>query len=178
MTGYWPWRKRLYWDLIKLLFSGTESSTVVSNSLWHHGLYSPWNSTGQNIEAIPFSRGSSQPRDWTEVSSIAGRFFTSWATREAPKYLSVQPIPSPVHLWNSRFKLGSPALQADSIPTELFQILKDDAVKVLHSICYQFGKVSSGQRNGKGQFSKHKERQCQKNVQTTAWLPSSHTLAK
>jgi len=30
-----------------------------------------------------FSRGSSQPRDWTQVSLIAGRFFTSWATREA-----------------------------------------------------------------------------------------------
>ena len=33
--------------------------------------------------AIPFSRGSSQPRDWIQVSHIAGRFFTSWATREA-----------------------------------------------------------------------------------------------
>ena len=33
--------------------------------------------------AIPFSRGSSQPRDWTRVSCIAGRFFTVWATREA-----------------------------------------------------------------------------------------------
>ena len=33
--------------------------------------------------AIPFSRGSSQPRDWTWVSHIAGGFFTSWATREA-----------------------------------------------------------------------------------------------
>ena len=33
--------------------------------------------------AYPFSRGSSQPRDWTQVSCIAGRFFTSWATREA-----------------------------------------------------------------------------------------------
>ena len=32
---------------------------------------------------ISFSRGSSQPRDWTWVSRIAGRFFTSWATREA-----------------------------------------------------------------------------------------------
>ena len=32
--------------------------------------------------AFPFSRGSSQPRDWTQVSHIAGRFFTSWATRE------------------------------------------------------------------------------------------------
>ena len=33
--------------------------------------------------AIPFSRGSSQPRDQTQVSCIAGRFFTFWATREA-----------------------------------------------------------------------------------------------
>ena len=33
--------------------------------------------------AIPFSRGSSQPRDWTQVSPIAGRFFTIWATRKA-----------------------------------------------------------------------------------------------
>ena len=34
--------------------------------------------------AIPFSRGSSQPRGQTQVSHIAGRFFTSWATRESP----------------------------------------------------------------------------------------------
>ena len=33
--------------------------------------------------AVPFSRGSSQPRVWTQVSYISGRFFTSWATREA-----------------------------------------------------------------------------------------------
>ena len=37
---------------------------------------------GKNIEwvAIPFSRGSSWPRDWAQVSCIAGRFFTVWAT--------------------------------------------------------------------------------------------------
>ena len=33
--------------------------------------------------AISFSRGSSQPRDWTQVSHIAGRCFTVWATKEA-----------------------------------------------------------------------------------------------
>ena len=38
--------------------------------------------------AFPFSRGSSQPRDWTQVSCIAGRFFTSWATREALNMLT------------------------------------------------------------------------------------------
>ena len=41
----------------------------------------------------------------------------------------------------------------NGIPVELFQILKDDAVKVLHSICQQIGKCSSGHRTGKGQFS-------------------------
>ena len=35
--------------------------------------------------AFPFFRGYSQPRDWTQVSHIAGEFFTSWATREAPR---------------------------------------------------------------------------------------------
>ena len=38
--------------------------------------------------AFPFSRGSSQPRDQTQVSCIEGRFFTSWATREAQEYWS------------------------------------------------------------------------------------------
>ena len=35
---------------------------------------------------FPFSRGSSQPRDQTQVSHIAGRFFTSWATREVQEH--------------------------------------------------------------------------------------------
>ena len=39
--------------------------------------------------ALPFSRGSSQPRDRTQVSPIAGRFFTSWATREALSLVQV-----------------------------------------------------------------------------------------
>ena len=41
----------------------------------------------------------------------------------------------------------------DGIPVELLHILKDDAVKVLHSNASKFGKVSSGHRTGKGQFS-------------------------
>ena len=67
----------------------------------------------------------------------------------------------------------------DGIPVELFQILKDDAVKVLHSICQQVGKLSSGPRTGKGQFSFQSLRKAMpKNVQTTVQLHSSHTLAK
>ena len=38
--------------------------------------------------AFPFSRGSSQPRDQAQVSCIAGRFLTSWATKEAQEYWS------------------------------------------------------------------------------------------
>ena len=109
-------------------YTESESRSVVSNSLRRHGLYSPWNSPGQNTGvdsfsllqgifptqasnpgllhrrrilyqlnhqgsprilewvAYPFSRGSSQPRNRTGVSCIVGRFFTNWATREAPLY--------------------------------------------------------------------------------------------
>ena len=38
--------------------------------------------------AFPFSRGSSQPRDQTQVSRIVGRFFTSWATKQPQEYWS------------------------------------------------------------------------------------------
>ena len=38
--------------------------------------------------AFPFSGGSSQPRDWAQVSGIADGFFTSWATRETQEYCS------------------------------------------------------------------------------------------
>ena len=44
------------------------------------------------------------------------------------------------------------ASRGDGIPVELFQILKDAAVKVLHQYANKFGKLSSGLRTGKGQF--------------------------
>ena len=55
------------------------------------------------------------------------------------------------------------ACGGDGIPVELYQILIDDAVKVLHSICQQIGKFSSGHGTGKGQFSfQSQKRQCQR----------------
>ena len=108
--------------------SESESCPVMSDSLQHHWLYSPWNSSGQNTGelgshsllqglfptqgsnpglphcrqilyklshqgsprilewvAYPFSKGSSQPRDQTQVSHIAGGFFP---IREAQEYRS------------------------------------------------------------------------------------------
>ena len=66
------------------------SSSVVSDSLRPRGLYSQPGSSVHGIlqarilewVAISFSRGSSRPRDWTQVSHIAGRRFNLWPTRE------------------------------------------------------------------------------------------------
>ena len=111
-------------EIIQTIFS--ESRSVMSNSLWPHGLYSPWNSPGQNTGvgslsllqglfptqglnpglqhcrwilyqlshqgsprilewvAYPLFSGSSWLRNWTGVSYIAGRFFTNWASKDAP----------------------------------------------------------------------------------------------
>ena len=55
-----------------------------------------------------------------QVSHIAGGFFASWATREAQEYWNGEPIPSPADLPDPGIKPGSPALQADSLPTELW----------------------------------------------------------
>ena len=111
--------------IISLIESESESRSVVSDSLWPHGLYKPWNSPGQNTGvgilsllqkifptqgsspglphcrrilyqlshkgsprmlewvAYLFTSGSSQPRNRSGVSCVAGRFFTNWAIREA-----------------------------------------------------------------------------------------------
>ena len=67
----------------------------------------------------------------------------------------------------------------DGIPVELFQILKDDAVKVLHSIKKQIWKTQQWPRTGKGQFSFQSQRkEMPKNAQTTTQLHSCHMLVK
>ena len=63
--------------------------------------------------AFPFSRRFSQPRDQTQVSHTAGRFFTSWATRKAQEHWSELSVPSPEDRPNPGIDQGSPALQAD-----------------------------------------------------------------
>ena len=82
--------------------------------------------------------------------------------------------------WSLEGITTNKASRGDGIPIELFQILKDDAVKMLHSIFQRIWKLYSGQGLEKVSFnSSPKERQCQKmNVQATTQLHSSHTLAK
>ena len=61
----------------------------VSDSLWPHGLYSPWSSPGQNngVGSRSLLQGSSKPRNWTRISCIAGGFVTTWAIRDTLKQI-------------------------------------------------------------------------------------------
>ena len=67
----------------------------------------------------------------------------------------------------------------DGIPVKLFQILKDDAVKVLHSICQQIWKTQQWPQDWKRSvFIPIPKKGNAKYAQTTAQLHSSHTLVK
>ena len=81
--------------------------------------------------------------------------------------------------WALGSTITSKTSGGDGAPAELFQITKDDAVKVLQSICQQIWKTHSGLRTAKGQFLFQSQRRAMpKNVQTTTQLHSSHMLAK
>ena len=94
-------------------------------------LSTQWTVAGQALLSMLFSRQEYRrnshscfqvifpTQGWTQVSHIAGRFFNSWATREAQEYWGGYPIPSPVELTNPGIKPGSPALLVDPSPTEL-----------------------------------------------------------
>ena len=71
------------------------------------------------------------------------------------------------------------ASEGDGIPAELFEILKDDAVKVLHSICLVIWKTQQWPQDWKSSvFIPIPKKGNAKNVQITAQWHSSHTLAK
>ena len=85
--------------------------------------------------------------------------------------------------WKVKWALGSIttniASGGDGIPVELFQILKMMLWKCCTQYASKFGKLSSGHRTGKGQFSIQSQRNTMpKNIQTTAQLHPSHMLAK
>ena len=67
----------------------------------------------------------------------------------------------------------------DEIPGELFQVLRDDVVKVLHSICQQIWKTQQWPQDWKRSvFIPIPKKGKPKNAQTTAQLDSSHVLVK
>ena len=82
-------------SLFKILFKLTkimvtwkwsESHSVMSSSLWPHRLYSLWNSPSQNtgVGSLSLLQGIFPTQELNQASCIAGGFFTSWATKEAP----------------------------------------------------------------------------------------------
>ena len=82
----WSIKKAEHWK-VKVKVAQSQSHPTLCNPIDYtvHGILQ-----ARILEwvAFPFSRGSSQPRDWIQVSRIAGGFFTSWATREAQEYWS------------------------------------------------------------------------------------------
>ena len=84
--------------------------------------------------------------------------------------------------WNAKWALGSitanKASGGDGIPVELFQILKYDAVKVLHSTCQHIWKTQEWPQDWKRSVFIPFPKAMPKNVQTTAQFHSSHTLGK
>ena len=101
----WPiWIRKMKNVKLDPYFEWKWMHSVVSDSLRPHGLYSPWNSLGQNtgVGSLSFLQGIFP----TQVSCITGRFFTSWTTREA---LCILPHTQNVHSgwtkdqnWNSK----------------------------------------------------------------------------
>ena len=101
--------KRWLWCFFLPLQAKCESESVsrsVMSDSEHHGDCSlPGFSVHEILQArilewiaMPFSRGSAQPRDWTQVSCIMGGFFTLWATSEGPlgvgKWGAFESLPS------------------------------------------------------------------------------------
>ena len=99
----------------------SESRLVISDSLRPHGLYSPWNSPGQNtgvgtlslLQGI-FPTQGSNPGLWH-----CRQILYQLRHKGSPRILEWVAIPSPGDLPDPGIEPGSPALQADSLPTEL-----------------------------------------------------------
>ena len=98
----------------------SESCSVMSDSLQHHGLYSPGILHPRILErvAVPFSRGFFQPR--VKPRSPTLQMVSLPAEPQGkPKNPGVGSLSSPADLPDAGMEMGFPALQADSLPTEL-----------------------------------------------------------
>ena len=104
--------------------------------------------------AIPFSRGSSQHRNQTQVSFIAGRFFTVWTTREAQLGLY-----SPRNSPGQNTGVGNCSLRQGIFPTQgsnpgllhcrriLYQLSHQGSARILEWVAYPFCSRFSQPRN-------------------------------
>ena len=84
----WGLKKELWatvWVRLKVKVKATQSCLALCNSM-NYTVLGILQARILECVAISFSRGSSQHRDWAQVSCIAGRLFINWATRETKKY--------------------------------------------------------------------------------------------
>ena len=97
--------------------------------------------------AFPFSRGSSQPRDQTQVSQIAGGFFTSWATTEAlyvltSHFILKSSVGVAVSLWQGIRALEPDSVCAQSCPTH-FSLMNSSVHGILQARILEWVATSS-----------------------------------
>src|SRR5574341_938898 len=99
----------------------TESLSVISDSLRPHGLGSPWNSPGQDtgVGSLSLLQGIFPTQDSNPGLPHCKWILYQLSHKGSPRILEWIPIPSPADLPDPGIEPGSPALQADSLPTEL-----------------------------------------------------------
>ena len=101
--------------------SESESRSVVSNSLWPHGLYSPWNSPDQNtgVGSLSLLQGIFPTQGLNPGLLHCRRILYQPNHKGSPRILEWVAYPFSSGLPGPGIKSGSPALQADSLPTNL-----------------------------------------------------------
>ena len=94
---------------------------VTSNSLGPHGLYSSWNSLAQNtgVGSLSFLQGIFPTQGLNPGLPHCRQILYQLSHKGSPRYWSGWPVSSPADLPDPGIKPGSPALQADSLSTEL-----------------------------------------------------------
>ena len=106
---------------IKNFFFFFESCSVVSDSLQPHGLYNPWNSLSQNsgVGRRSLLQGIFPTQGLNPGLLHCRQILYQLSHKGSPRILEWIAFPSPVDLPNPGTEPGSPALQMDSLPTEL-----------------------------------------------------------
>ena len=178
----WP----KYWSFSFSISPCSEYSGVISFRIGHHACYSVPTQTAKHVVCVASCLLVINPCDILQkcVSKRIGSSYPKEGLWQLTWKRSTEMRSGKTeHICEVRWALESittnKASGGDRIPVELFQILKDDAVKVLHSICQQIWKTQQWPQDWKVQFSYQSQRKAMpKNAQATAQLHSSHMLGK
>ena len=124
----------------RYLVSESENFSVVSNSLQPHGLYSPWNSPGQNtgIGSLSLLPGIFPTHGLNPGLLHCRQILYQLSHKGSPRIMEWVAYPSPTDLPNPGINLGSPAWQAYYLPTELSRkpIFCMGAFKMIHALLW------------------------------------------